>query len=191
MLTDEDKALFRQAVQQVKPLKKGKISQAAQAPRQTKQAPSQVAKPQSPVPENNEHPHVYLSNYVQEEVLSQSILSYNGQPIPIKRMRELKQGRIRWESRLDLHGLRLEEAQQALVNFIINQTNQNHRCLLIIHGKGSRDGEAPILKNQVNHWLRQFPQVLAFHSALSKDGGAGALYVLLKRKRNDNYHEKD
>ncbi len=69
-----------------------------------------------------------------------------------------------------------------LINFIRQEATSRHRCLLIIHGKGSHNGKAPVLKNLVRHWLPQFPQVLAFHSALTRDGGAGALYVLLKEK---------
>ncbi|HET8706021.1 MAG TPA: Smr/MutS family protein, partial [Pseudomonadales bacterium] len=47
-----------------------------------------------------------------------------------------------------------------------------------------RDGREPILKSSVNHWLRQLPQVLAFCSAQPKDGGLGAVYVLVKLQRN-------
>ena len=123
-----------------------------------------------------------LSNYNQDAVNSDSIIVYSKSSIPHKQLIKLKNGQIPWQARLDLHGLNEESAKDALCEFIIKQLNHGNRCLLIIHGKGSKHGEAPILKNLVNRWLRQLPEILAFHSALGRDGGSGAVYVLLKRK---------
>lgn len=176
-LSDDDKALFRNTVGAVKPLQK------------TKQVEQITEKPRISRPKAREtflkttEPQLYLSDYYAEEVDANALLSYCSPGIPSKRFRELKSGLIRWEARLDLHGLRPEKAKDTLIHFIVEQSKLSHRCLLIIHGKGSHNGKAPILKNLVNHWLRQFPQVLAFYSALGRDGGNGALYVLLKRQR--------
>jgi DNA-nicking Smr family endonuclease len=53
---------------------------------------------------------------------------------------------------------------------------------MVIHGKAfSQSGQQPVLKSYVNDWLRQLPQVLAFCSAQPKDGGSGALYILIKQ----------
>jgi len=123
-----------------------------------------------------------LSNYNQGTVNSDSIIVCSKSSIPHKQLIKLKNGQIPWQARLDLHGLNEESAKDALCEFIIKQLNHGNRCLLIIHGKGSKHGEAPILKNLVNRWLRQLPEILAFHSALGRDGGSGAVYVLLKRK---------
>jgi len=177
-LSDEDKELFRQAVKSVKPLKKPNLVKSVTKPPAItvhKKIVEHVAVPK-------EEP-IHLSDFYTHEVQAQSILSFCQHSIPGKRLKELRQGIIPWQGKLDLHGLRQTEAQQALVNFILRAINNNQRCLLIIHGKGSPQGEAPVLKNLVNHWLKQIPQVLAFHSALPKDGGSGALYVLLKRNR--------
>ncbi|WP_019216278.1 Smr/MutS family protein [Legionella tunisiensis] len=125
-----------------------------------------------------------MSDYYTEVVQANTLLSYCSHSIPAKRLRELKNGQISWQARLDLHGLRSDDAKNALIKCIAQQHALGHRCLLIIHGKGSHQGEPPILKNLVNHWLQQFPQVLAFHSALARDGGSGALYVLLKKQRD-------
>ena len=58
------------------------------------------------------------------------------------------------------------------------------RCVRIIHGKGSRSEEGqPVLKHKVNYWLRCRDEVLAFTSATGRDGGTGALYVLLRNPR--------
>jgi DNA-nicking Smr family endonuclease len=175
-LSEEDKALFRQVTHTVKPLKKSNVIAPPAKPR--------TALPQKHIREKipaTTPPRMHLSNFYTEEVDAHASLSFCQHSIPGKRLRELKQGRIPWESRLDLHGLRQEDAELTLVRFILEKTALNQRCLLIIHGKGSHNGKAPVLKNLVNHWLRQIPQVLAFHSALPKAGGTGALYVLLKR----------
>ena len=104
--------------------------------------------------------------------------------IPSKQFRALKNGLIPWEGKLDLHGVTTETAREALSQFIQNQTQQHKRCLLIVHGKGEhRQGTPPVIKNMINRWLPQFDEVLAFHSALPKDGGHGAVYVLIKRNR--------
>ncbi|KTC77018.1 Smr/MutS family protein [Legionella brunensis] len=176
-LSDEDKALFRKTVGTVKPMQKNKQVNF------TTEKPRIAVNKQHDLTPKQHNVDFYLSDYYSEEVQANTVLSYCSHNIPYKRLRELKSGQIRWESRLDLHGLRPEAAKETLIRFIIEQSSLARRCLLIIHGKGSLNGEAPILKNLVNYWLRQFPQVLAFYSALGRDGGSGALYVLLKRQR--------
>ncbi|MBA2656961.1 MAG: Smr/MutS family protein [Tatlockia sp.] len=181
-LSDEDKALFRQLMSNVKPLNKTKkIDEKPQA------KPFKIARPKIPIsnsPIITSNP-IYLSDSYREEVQTNTILSYSSHSIPNKRLRELKNGIIPWQSSLDLHGLKPEAASQALIKFILEKSGLEQRCLLIIHGKGGQGNNAPVLKNLVNYWLTQFPQVLAFHSALPKDGGSGALYVLLKRQKEE------
>ncbi|ARG99487.1 Smr/MutS family protein [Legionella micdadei] len=175
-LSEEDKALFRKMMSDVKPLKKNdKISLVSTTAKNRKRESVTVTKTTT----------VYLSDYYAEEVQANTILSYTSSPLPNKRLRELKTGKIPWQAKLDLHGLKPDDAKEALVKFIGQQFALAHRSLLIIHGKGSHKGEAPVLKNLVNRWLTQFPQVLAFHSALARDGGEGALYVLLKRQKEE------
>lgn len=175
-LSDEDKALFRSQMISVRPLNKS-------TPREPK-PPTPMKLTRRP---QERQPIVktdyYLSNYYTDTVNPQSILSHCSNSIPKHRLRELKNGLIPWEARLDLHGFKPDAARDALCHFIDTKSRSANRCLLIIHGKGSRFGEVPVLKNHVNHWLQQLPQVLAFHSALPRDGGAGAVYVLLKRQR--------
>jgi DNA-nicking Smr family endonuclease len=83
---------------------------------------------------------------------------------------------------LDLHGLRVAEARQALQQLLLHAQLQGDKVVRVIHGKGKGSGtQQAVLKQQVNHWLQQDPMVLAFCSAQPKDGGSGAVYVLLKR----------
>lgn len=175
-LSDDDKALFRDSMRTVTPLKKNnKLITPPVVLSVTK--PRHLGKPLSPKKAITYH----LSDHTQETISSESIMSYCKQQIPHRRLKQLKQGEIPWEARLDLHGLTSDTAREALCRFIEKESLTNHRCLLIIHGKGSLRGEAPVLKNLVNTWLRQFPQVFAFHSAHARHGGSGALYVLLQK----------
>ncbi|MGD2119077.1 MAG: Smr/MutS family protein [Chromatiales bacterium] len=96
---------------------------------------------------------------------------------------DLKRGYIEAEATLDLHGMRVVEARQAMSRFLQQSGRKGRRCVLIIHGKGqgSRD-QQPVLKQKTNQWLRQRDEVLAFCSAPRWNGGTGATYVLLSRK---------
>ena len=158
-VSDEERALFRQAVNAIKPQ------------RATKQSPNHKAQ------------ELYLSDhYHHQPVDAETVLSYGIHGLDKRRISQLKNGGIAPEARLDLHGLRIDEASRKLVEFIESTKAQQKRCLLIIHGKGGQqNGRGPVLKNLVYQWLQQIPGILAFHSAKPKDGGNGALYVLLKR----------
>lgn len=171
-----DSELFKQAMRGVKPLKKGHLV-AAKPLRTQKELCSRSFVPIAP------SPRIALSLPTHYDVQAESVISFHRPHFPHRRLKELRDGKITWQNRLDLHGLRPEEAEKALVKFLESAQQQEQRCILVIHGKGSRQGEPPILKNLVYHWLPQFPQVLAFHSAPRQQGGVGALYVLLKNSR--------
>lgn len=98
-------------------------------------------------------------------------------------LKQLRKGERRVEAVIDLHGMTLERAYQALRRFIERQAMAERRCLLVITGKG--DHERPgRLKREVPLWLAEWsPPVLAVTSATPRHGGAGALYVLLQRRR--------
>ncbi len=97
----------------------------------------------------------------------------------------LKKGGMAIEARLDLHGLTQDEAYGALRRFLLASYERERRCLLVITGKGTREGSG-VLRGQVPRWLNEAslrPFILAFSYAQPRDGGEGALYVLLKRRR--------
>ncbi|WP_412757179.1 Smr/MutS family protein [Legionella bozemanae] len=122
----------------------------------------------------------YLTDDIEEPVLASSILSYATHNVSAKRYHELKTGYIPWEAKLDLSGLQPESARNSLLEFIRKQVKNNKQCVLIIHGVEGPKNALPLLKNLINHWLPQIKEVAAFHSAQAKDGGIGAVYVLLK-----------
>ncbi len=82
---------------------------------------------------------------------------------------------------LDLHGLRSDQARDALAAFIAFSYQRGWRCVRIIHGKGYGSlNQQPVLRGKVRDWLVQIPEVIAFCQANEADGGAGALMVLLQ-----------
>lgn len=100
-------------------------------------------------------------------------------------LRKLRRGDFALQGHIDLHGLTREEAYQEVEGFISRSRIAGKRCLLIIHGRGhhSKD-QVPVLKDRIKAWLergRISRSVLAFASARPCDGGAGAVYVLLRR----------
>lgn len=101
--------------------------------------------------------------------------------------RRLQRGQMALEDRLDLHGLSKEQAHRQLIAFISRAVQQNLRHVLVITGKG-RDGQG-VLRHEVPLWLKDAPlagYINAISQAQPQDGGAGALYIRLKRQRGDN-----
>ncbi|MBC7702611.1 MAG: Smr/MutS family protein [Rhodoferax sp.] len=104
--------------------------------------------------------------------------------------RKLRQGHWSIQRQLDLHGLRSDDAREALGQFIREVCQLGIRCVRVVHGKGlGSPGKAPVLKNKVHSWLVQKNQVLAFVQARPADGGAGALVVLLKPASATGRHD--
>ena len=95
--------------------------------------------------------------------------------------KNLRLGKYEIQSRLDLHRHTVEQARNALWHFVDDCHKHGVRCALVTHGKGEGREQPARLKSCVNHWLRQFDQVLAFHSAQKTHGGAGATYILVKK----------
>jgi len=100
-------------------------------------------------------------------------------------LRKLRKGELAVQGHVDLHGLTRDEARTALERFLLAARQGGRRCVLVVHGRGlhSKD-QIPVLKSGVQLWLtrgRIARWVLAFSTARPHDGGAGAVYVLLRR----------
>lgn len=106
----------------------------------------------------------------------------------------LRRGRLPIEARLDLHGMTEATARSRLDAFLAGQQAFGRRAVLVITGKGvdpdtrRTDERSGVLRRSVPRWLNEAPnraRVLAFCHAQPRDGGAGALYVLLRRNRDE------
>jgi len=94
--------------------------------------------------------------------------------------RKLRAGEWSIQREIDLHGMRSDEARDALGAFIRDAYKQGVRCVRVVHGKGlGSPGKQPVLKAKVQRWLIQKNETLAFVQAKPAEGGAGAMLVLL------------
>jgi DNA-nicking Smr family endonuclease len=158
-LAPEDRELFRREVGPVKRLYHDRVEP--------------LCNPIAPIP------HSTLSD--ERQVLVDMVSDYF-EPAELD-TGELRRGQFRVSAVLDLHGMTVTMARHALITFIHTARRDNMTCVRIIHGKGNGSRhKGPVLKQKVNHWLRQRDDILAFCSSRPIDGGTGAVYVLLRRR---------
>jgi DNA-nicking Smr family endonuclease len=168
---EDEKDLFRQIVKNVRPLKQDKIS--------LRKPPPSVPKKVQPAYQEESSPIQLSDHQTEETVLAIDRLFFARPGLSPKQIRRFRQGKIVPSGVLDLHGEDSETAKQKLIQFLLRSHKEKKRCVVIVHGKGH--SEVPILKNKINNWLRQIDLVLGFCSAAPSHGGAGAVYVLLRR----------
>jgi DNA-nicking Smr family endonuclease len=102
-------------------------------------------------------------------------------------IKKLRRGSFSIQDHLDLHGLTREQAKEEVNSFLQAAALQGKRCVLIIHGRGlGSHGKVPVLKNALRNWFTRRglrKKILAFTTAREYDGGAGAIYVLLRKHK--------
>lgn len=172
-LNDADRELFRSHMKEVRPLKADKRVSNRPTP-----AKISIRKPEP------ETPIYYLEASNHPETKAEDELFFSTEGVQQRTLKQLRKGLLHCETELDLHGHTVASAEQELGHFLLVAQQAGLRCIRLIHGKGyAQLNPYPILKNQLNRWLRHHPAVLAFCSARPKHGGTGALYVLLKKER--------
>jgi DNA-nicking Smr family endonuclease len=118
---------------------------------------------------------------VAADVGGEELLVHRKPGVREQTLRRLRRGLVPVEDALDLHGMSQAAARELLAEFLAAATARGLRCVRIVHGKGLRSGSrGAVLKSAVNSWLRRHAEVLAFVSARPIDGGAGAVYALLR-----------
>ncbi|WP_158529618.1 Smr/MutS family protein [Parvibium lacunae] len=171
---EAEQGLFLAAVKDAQPLKT---------------APRHASPPPYPAPvahQRQQTEREILKATLSDELDSSSLLetdenlSFHQPHVGQDVVRKLRRGQWVIQAQLDLHGLRTDQARDALAAFIRDCRRREKRCLRIIHGKGHGSiNKEPVLKRKVISWLRQKTEVLAFCQARPADGGAGAVIVLL------------
>ncbi|HEY9035966.1 MAG TPA: Smr/MutS family protein [Pseudomonadales bacterium] len=184
MTDDEDMAVFREAMKGVRPMKVSDVASSSRATspatRRQPLSANQKARRQAALGVSDEQA-LPVSDYTPARS-PEEWLAWCGPGIQQNLFKQLRSGRMKPEATLDLHGYRLDEASRELPAFIDEAMQRGCRVVRIVHGKGGReDSRNAKLKSHVAQWLQQVGAVLAYHSALPTDGGAGALYVLLRR----------
>jgi DNA-nicking Smr family endonuclease len=166
--------LFRQTIGTVQAVKKDKVALHEQLKPKPKPHPKPVtvnfdAHLSSRNPEDIETVGIYDSMNFLSAGLQNNVL------------KKLRKGFFGIDAEIDLHGLNTHDAKRQLLHFLHNSVEEGFRCVHIVHGKGYRSlDNLPVIKNELNRWLRQHKEVQAFCSATPKDGGTGALFVLLR-----------
>jgi len=174
-ISDEDIALFRKTVGDIKPLKQESIV---------------LDKPKpSPHPSKTEADNLAVIDEMIDNEYDTGLLErgdellYARPGVQRQTIRKLRRGKYKIEAELDLHGMTVDIARVALSDFLNLCSSHSQRCVRIIHGKGlGSENKQAVLKNKLNQWLQKRDNVLVFCSARPADGGTGAIYLLLKRK---------
>ena len=118
-----------------------------------------------------------VDHYLEED----PALNYLAPGVGSDVMKKMRKGHWPVQDELDLHGLRRDEARDAIGAFLRQQAMRNHRCVRVIHGRGfGSKSQEPVLKSMVHSWLVQKEEVVAFCQARPSEGGEGALIVLLR-----------
>jgi DNA-nicking Smr family endonuclease len=160
--THEERALWHHAISDV-------------APKRRRPAPPPASPASAPVPPDPPEPRPAMAPAVPL-----------GTGLDRRNAQRLKRGQMAIEARLDLHGMTQAEAHGALARFVSRSFDDGRRAVLVITGKGARDGKG-VLRHAVPRWLAEpalRPMILAREEAQPRHGGGGALYVLLRRKRS-------
>jgi DNA-nicking Smr family endonuclease len=181
---DDDTDLFRRALSDAAPLKRRrpqpakpaaakKPSPKPPAKKSAQKKPALVAPPRSvPVARPTPPPDISAGDYA---------------AMDRRTAERFRRGKLPIEARLDLHGMYQGAAQDALTRFVTDSAASGKRMVLVITGRGSREGTG-VLRERLPQWLNQPPcraHVLAFTPARPEHGRDGAFYVLLRRKRSD------
>lgn len=132
-------------------------------------------------------------NFV-DRIRTEENLAARRESVGVDMFERLKKGLFPFELKLDLHGRRESEASEILLGFLNKSYALGLRCVLIVHGKGKgygEQGDMGIIKANVPMWLECSSAVMAYYTALPKHGGSGAVYVLLRRKKQENWIKEE
>jgi len=168
----DDIELFRKTVGKVTPVKNDRVG--------INTKPKPKPKPQAKPVDYKEN-FLHDSFHETEQLSNEDRMSFISPGLQKNILKKLKKGHFGMDNELDLHGLTSAASKQQLLKFLYFCIEDGARCVRIIHGKGYRSSDNfPVLKNNLNLWLRQHQDVLAFCSAPAREGGTGAVYVLLR-----------
>lgn len=187
-MSDDEEFLFRQEMADVAPLQ----HPARVLPKHGPSAASAEARRQAAVAEGGDPNFLKADDLIKLDPWY--VLSFKRPGVQHGVFRKLKQGRYPAEARLNLHRRSVAGSRKELYEFVMQAEEMGLRSVLIVHGKGQNSGEqeqASIIKGCVNHWLEQFDQVQAFHSATPQLGGTGAVFVLLRKSEDQKQKNRE
>jgi DNA-nicking Smr family endonuclease len=170
--TDDD--LFREAMAGVRPLRPlDRIEPVARRP---------AANPRQRELDDRKVLQELLSHENLEEHETGEELLYLKPGYQTRLLRRLRRGHYSVADTIDLHHMDVATARQVLLDFIEQSLGRRQSCIRVIHGKGLRSRDLPLLKQLTSRILRKHPRVIAFASCRPVDGGTGATDVLLSAR---------
>ncbi len=174
MPDDDDDKLFSEAMAGVNPLQNNRAS--------LQKSPGAINRRKS------EGTSATIDDTLSDEFIPpcDDFLEFRRPGIQNAYLKQIRNGKLTIDDAIDLHGYRRDDARKQLLDFIAHAQSRQYRLVLVVHGKGyNSDDNRPVLKAMVNKWLQSLPQVLAFVTAQPRDGGSGAVYVLLKKQSDE------
>ena len=175
-MTDEDAALFREAI--------GPVRRLDPAPAADLDRPRLPPKPRQFAADEAEALRASREDPFAAPAGPAEEMSWRRDQVSPKVLRRLKRGEYAVQDEIDLHALGLEAASRLLKDFLADARQQDRLCVRVVHGKGLRSGNTgPVLGQMTEGVLRQRGDVLAFTSAPASQGGTGAVLVLLAPRR--------
>jgi len=173
---ESDKQSFLQEIEDVKPLK---LNQ-AEVKKTMLETPGQVVR-RSLAVESSVTADPLMSAGIQS-LKSNDVLAFRSDGVQHGVYKKLRMGHYDIDACLDLHRMTVEAARNEVYGFLKDCHQYELRVVMILHGKGDRNPDnVATLKSHLAIWLPQIDEVLAFHSALKRHGGTGAVYVMLKK----------
>jgi DNA-nicking Smr family endonuclease len=178
-MNDEEFELFQKEMADVRPL--APSAQAIVTGRRPLPTPGQVYRREAAQRGENFDENQLPTAFV-EYVSPEATVGFRRDGVQNGVFRRLQKGGYDIEAALDLHGMTVEQARHEVYRFIQDCVHYDVRLALISHGKGrGNKDQRPLLKSFLVRWLPMFPEVIAFHSAQRWHGGAGAVYLMLRK----------
>lgn len=166
-ISDNERQLFRKMLTDVQPLTTSRVNLERAKPSAKRLVQPDFIKADL----------AKVASVTPAKVAAESVIAFKRKGLSHVLLQRLKQGELPCEASIDLHGFNQCQAEFELAIFIRDCYEQGMRCVKVIHGKGK---PAALLKNIVNIRLREYDIVEAFYSAPIRQGGTGAVLVLLR-----------
>ena len=191
-ISEADRALWRKVTQDAKPLEK-RDGTAADRPEAVKPEPPAAAPAEAPPTRSRKvvAPPPPAAGGATRKPAAPDLESGRAAGVDRRNLERLRRGKLPIEATIDLHGDTQAVAHRRLGGFLTRSQAAGRRCVLVITGKGrlgrGQEGQEPgVIRANLPRWLNEAPnreRVLAFAQAQPAHGGAGAFYVLLRRRR--------
>ncbi|WP_217516800.1 DNA endonuclease SmrA [Vibrio metschnikovii] len=185
-MPNDDLELFQQMMDDVKPL----AHDVAQLNKPHTITEAQLAKRQAAITLSTQEPDS-LSIDCAPMLKPDDIIEYKKAGIQDGVYKKLRLGKYPLQARLDLHRKTLKQARDEVIHFIAQCIKMDLRTVLIVHGRGERSTPQALMKSFVASWLTQIDEVQCAHSAQRFHGGSGAVYLLLKKSKNQKSENRE